>query len=207
MTGAGVIRQASIPLIKPSNVWRAFVNTLLVLSFLMSMLVSGGSVIPTLLGMNTMVVTSGSMVPSIGVGDAVIVDPSFGDRVSIGDVVTFRSSQTSGMVTHRVIASREIGGQTYYQTKGDANQTPDPNLVWSGAVYGKVRTHLPWLGYLIVFSGTLIGKLVIIAVPLTILMAREFGSLKPNDDLSEDDADQTDATVFSTPILETTVTS
>ena len=126
------------------------------------------------------------MEPTIHTGDAVVLRPtpaesiasSFRDGfVRIGDVITFTPYGSSGMVTHRVIDSKELQDETYFQTQGDANKTPDANLVNTGAVYGKVTFTLPKLGYLIHFATTPLGKAVLIIVPMMLLMAKEIRSM------------------------------
>jgi signal peptidase len=64
-------------------------------------------------------VTSDSMEPTLHPGDAYVVT-SFG-TVEAGDVVTFRSPERDGYVTHRVVEVTASG----YVTKGDANPSTD----------------------------------------------------------------------------------
>ena len=68
---------------------------------------------------------------------------------------------------------KEIQGDTYFQTQGDANNTPDPNLAAGGSVFGKVTWTLPKFGYLIHFAATPLDKLAFIGVPLLILLVQE----------------------------------
>ena len=171
---------------------RVLVRAMLVSSILMAGLVFIGMSVPGLLGFKTMVVTSGSMEPTIQTGDAVIIRPIPRDSVSwnftdgfvgIGDVITFSPFGAGGMVTHRVMDIKEIQGDTFFQTKGDANDTADANLAAGGAVYGKVALTLPKFGYVLHFTATLLGKGLLIILPILILMASEFrGLLKASKD-------------------------
>ena len=157
---------------------RVLVRALLISSMLTACVVLGGSSLPALMGFKTMVVTSGSMNPTIAVGYAVVIRPAVPpDSIRLGDMITFRAGEATGMVTHRVKAIRQIQGRTYYQTQGDANATPDPNLTAAEAVYGKVKVTLPKLGFLLYFVTTDWGKLFFIGVPLFILVALEVRGL------------------------------
>ena len=153
-------------------------KSLFALSLLAALVALGSTSVPALFGLKTMIVTSGSMGPTIGVGDAVVlsVRRSVSD-IDIGDVVTFRAGERSGMVTHRVIATKEIQGKTYYQTQGDANPSPDPDLTAFEAVYGEARVTLPRVGILLHFAQTPLGKLSFVVFPLAMLMARELRDL------------------------------
>ena len=171
---------------------RVLVRAMLISSILMASLVFIGMSVPGLLGFKTMVVTSGSMEPTILTGDAVIIRPTPPNSVSwnfkdgfvgIGDVITFTPFGAGGMVTHRVMDIKEIQGDTFFQTKGDANDTPDSNLAAGGAVYGKVVLTLPKFGYVLHFTATALGKGLLIILPILILMASEFrGLLKASKD-------------------------
>ena len=162
----------------PMWMMRLLVRGLLVFSILMGALVFASAALPSLMGLKSMVVSSGSMEPGIRTGDVVIVRPITDPRtIRLGDVITFSPYSRQGMVTHRVIEITEIDGGTYFRTQGDANHTPDANLAPAGAVFGKVSLTLPKAGYLLYFASTLWGKLVLIGVPLIILMAKEVGGL------------------------------
>ncbi len=163
---------------------RLLVSGLFMSTILMAALVFGSASLPALLGYNTMVVTSGSMEPAIRVGDAVMMRPPSPGEVRIGDVITFKPFGSLGLVTHRVVATSEIEGNLYFQTQGDANATPDPDLTSAEAVFGKVALTLPKMGFLLHFAATPRGKMLMIALPLLVLMVREvrgyFSNTKPD---------------------------
>ena len=95
-------------------------------------------------------IISTSMEPNILVYDVV-----FDTKVSnisdlkVGDVITFSStgSLTDGMtITHRVVGIIETDKGIKLRTKGDGNIAPDPSLVDSTHILGKVAFKLPQLG-------------------------------------------------------------
>ena len=165
---------------------KVLVNAVLLSTILMAALVFSISSLPALLGFKTMVVTSGSMGPAIRTGDSVIIRPTppeslavgFKDGfIRVGDVITFKPFGAGGMVTHKVIAIKEMQGDTFFQTQGDANNAPDADLVAGGAVYGKAAMTLPRFGYVLHFIATPLGSILLLILPVLILMAREIQEL------------------------------
>lgn len=94
-------------------------------------------------------VREASMMPTIPPKSAVIVQA--GD-FRPGDVVAYETSD--GLVTHRIVARNPDGT---LQTKGDANQAPDPCLVAPSQVVGRVVAAAPMLGYWLVYLSSPLG--------------------------------------------------
>ena len=158
---------------------RLFSRLVLLFSFLAACLIYGVGFMAVLLNARPMVVTSGSMMPAIYQGDALIVRPADADAIQVGDIITFQNYGKQNLTTHRVVGIREISGLLWYQTKGDNNSVADQDLTPYGAVYGKVRLVLPRVGYLLGFVATPTGALLIISLPLFIMLVQEilmFGS-------------------------------
>ncbi len=153
------------------------VNAFLLGTLGVSALVFAAGALPALLGYKTMVVTSGSMEPTINTGDALVIQQVPPESLAMSDVITFQNVEGGRLVTHRIIAVKEIKGVTYFQTKGDANKTPDANLTSTDAVYGRAVQGLPKMGYLIAFSATPMGKVLLIGLPMLLLTFREISSL------------------------------
>src|SRR5207237_9171275 len=101
---------------------------------------------------------------------------------AVGDVVTFSVATLGGRgastTTHRVVSEKQIQGRTYFQTKGDANQTPDPDLVPGEAAYGKVSLTVPKAGYLMRYANSVPGRAVLLMIPLAILLGQEAAALR-----------------------------
>ena len=120
------------------------------------------------LGYKTMIVAGGSMEPFASVGDAIVLRVGTGG-IGPGDVISFTPLQSSGVVTHRVLKELRIEGIVYYQTQGDANATPDPNLVPSANVLGTVVGRVPNLGVFYAFATSVLGRLVLVVVPALVI--------------------------------------
>lgn len=122
------------------------------------------------------VVLSGSMEPAIGTGSVVIVQKA-SNTFSVGDVITFKRSG-GDPVTHRVVTVKTENGETFYETKGDANTTPDANLVKHSQVLGSVVWNVPHVGKFIALGKTPAGFILMVIIPATLVVYEELRSVK-----------------------------
>jgi len=93
-------------------------------------------------------VPSGSMVPVISPGDVVLIAPVNADAIKVGEIIEYRSVKENINIVHRVI---EITGNVpdlFFITKGDANNSPDPDPVSTQAVMGREIIVVPKIGWL-----------------------------------------------------------
>lgn len=145
-----------------------FLSTiLLIVLFALAVLLIG----PTLMGMKSLAVLSGSMEPKIPVGSIVYVDDVEPSTLQTGDVITY-SISGSTMVTHRVVEV-DVDNQSII-TKGDANEVEDGAPVAFSQVVGKMKLHVPLLGYISIYIRTPLGiaaacGVLIVVVLLTFL--------------------------------------
>jgi signal peptidase len=124
------------------------------------------------LGWQIDTVLSGSMSPAIDVGGAVVsqrVDPR---AIEVGDIITFRSPLDGKLTTHRVVGI-QTENSLCFQTKGDANEDPDPFVVPTENVMGQVRFHIPLIGYATHYAKTPLGFVLMLAVPGLIIIIME----------------------------------
>ena len=139
----------------------------------LALVVIGGSAIASVFGYRLMLVTSGSMVPTFQPRDAVIVHATGGAGVRAGDVITFRPYSTDHLITHRVLSVRSVDGKPCFQTKGDANPTPDDNLVPAGSVYGRQVFTIPRVGPQLLTALTPKGKLALLGFPILFVLVQQ----------------------------------
>lgn len=72
------------------------------------------------------VVEGSSMEPLLQTGDVVIIiTMRYGMPIDLDDIIVFARVDGRGLVIHRVIKVINVGGNTYYVTKGDNNMLPD----------------------------------------------------------------------------------
>lgn len=101
-------------------------------------------------GHSLLVVTGGSMEPTIHKGSVVLVQPVDPSDVRVGDVTTF--ALRGETVTHRVIETRVGDEGRLFLTKGDANPVADPEPKVFADRAGVVRLSVPLVGYAAVYA-------------------------------------------------------
>lgn len=92
---------------------------------------------------SSVVITSGSMTPSIAPGDLVLASPSDGLGLSPGTVVVFHDPARPGLTTHRIATVNDDGT---YQTKGDANESNDSTPLSPDRIVGVGKMLIPMAG-------------------------------------------------------------
>ena len=120
-------------------------------------------------------VSSESMVPTLNVGDLIIVNGMDPNLVTVGTIIVFHSPRNHEMlIVHRVVGISSQGGKLYFETKGDNNPmkdgwypypgVPEGNLV--GVVIGKVA----YVGYVILALKEPIGMTVIVLLTVLVII-------------------------------------
>lgn len=134
---------------------------------------SDSSTIPNIGGKFPLMVQSGSMSGIIEVGDLIIVS-TVDDTQSLaeGDIITFWDGEPGGtLVTHRIVdITTDDEGQLAYQTKGDANNALDAQLVAPENIVGIYSFRIPGLGNVALFMQTIPGLIVCVVVPLALFI-------------------------------------
>lgn len=93
------------------------------------------------------VVTSGSMDPAVTTGSIIYAVRQ--KEYKIGDIIAFSDDKEN--ISHRIVGMTIINGEKYFSTKGDANSQVDEDLITQNNIYGKVTTHIPFIGNAILF--------------------------------------------------------
>lgn len=132
-----------------------------------------GDSVPMPFGFGLSVVLSGSMEPSLSVGDMLVVVPQESYREN--DVVVFQRG-SSGVV-HRIIS---IEGDEII-TKGDANNTAD-DPISSSNIKGKVIIVIPYVGHLVNLIKAPIGTIILLALAVWMLESSFKKDKKENKD-------------------------
>lgn len=124
-------------------------TALIILTLLLLVVIAyrvSGNVTPFL------VVKSGSMEPTLKIGDVIVIEPASPEDINVGDVVVFWNPWYGNLVVHRVVHKTEEG----VYTRGDANAGIDP---WSPVPYRNIvgkwtGIRIPYwvgIGYLSLF--------------------------------------------------------
>lgn len=122
-------------------------------------------------------VVTGSMEPTIPVNAVVVSHREDIERMSVDDIVVFRSPTTGGerIITHRVVAVyTESDGTTTLETRGDANPVSDSSPVTQSQLIGRVVWYLDKEGgatRVIGFLSSSMGFIACIVFPILLLGA------------------------------------
>lgn len=127
-----------------------------------------GRVLPAM-GHPVYVVAGPSMAPAIGMGAAVILEAVSTADLVVGDVVSLRSGPGRAVYTHRIVRIAEYRGETFFETRGDANAAPDPSLTPASAVIGRVAVAVPVAGYLIALASSVPGVVLVLSLGALLL--------------------------------------
>lgn len=119
--------------------------------------------LPKLLGLQELAVISGSMAPEIPTGSMVYIREVKPENLCLGDVCTYRLTDSDVLVTHRVIDT-DIENKTLI-TKGDANEIADAAVSF-GQVVGRVEFHLPYMGRIALCMQTPLGWMLLGGITL-----------------------------------------
>jgi signal peptidase len=107
-----------------------------------------------LLGFYPTIIASGSMTPTMDVGDLAMVIPVDPSKIQVGDIIQFWNGEE--MILHRVIDIGGEGSTIFFQTKGDDNPTPDSDPVLPAQIRGKLILTIPKLGWISIYFKTAI---------------------------------------------------
>jgi len=135
-------------------------------------------------------VISGSMIPSLHIGDLVVVQGGL-DPCEVyaapgtGDIIVFRKpTDPDEFIVHRAVNKVYRGSSWFFKTKGDNNLGSDPWEVPEDYVIGKLVGRVPLLGYFKIFLGTP-GGLAVIIVLILILLFMDYIPLKKREAKAE----------------------
>jgi len=122
-----------------------------------------------------MVVPSTSMLPTLNVGDLIIVRGVDATTVKPGDIIVFNVPQPydrypPSPIVHRVFDVRFENGKPAFITKGDNLPSPDGWLVPAENVIGICIWRIPYLGYPALFLRTPYGIATVAAILMLIIL-------------------------------------
>jgi signal peptidase len=116
------------------------------------------------------VVTSGSMSPTLERGYLLVLQKQAPEDINVGDIVVYNATwHLEAPIVHRVIEREFIDGEYRYYTKGDFNTYTDDGYRTYDDIIGVVIFAIPWIGNITLFLQQP-GVLPVILVLLVILI-------------------------------------
>ncbi len=110
------------------------------------------------------VVTSGSMRPTLEIGDLLIVVKADPYQLRVGDIIVFRVPWSKSLIVHRIVRIETDPTGLIFYTKGDNNVVMDPGYRTLNDIYGKVVLRIPYIGGILEILQTLPAKLAIVGI-------------------------------------------
>lgn len=166
------------------KLWNIFVSVCVVVALLLV----AAFYIPVFFGIQTFVVTSGSMEPEIPVGSLVYVEKVKPEDIEVGDSITFFLKNTDVVATHQVY---EVDSQNQlFRTQGINNRDENGNIlhdaepVYYDSLIGRMRYCIPILGNINRFCTTAPGYYVLMATVLGIVVISIFIDFIPQQEKS-----------------------
>ena len=126
-----------------------------------------------------LVVVSGSMVPTLEIGDLIVVRGVDSREITVGTIIVFHSPRDyETLIVHRVYGLEQKGDEVYFRTKGDYNPRPDDWIVPANYVVGMFIARIPYVGVIVLRLREPLGMsvIVILILILIIYMFIEAGS-------------------------------
>ncbi len=117
--------------------------------------------LPSIFGYTHATVVSGSMSPTLNVGDMVIYQVQ--DQYAVDDIIIFQ--QGDYFVTHRIVGEDD----GWFITKGDYNNTTDADPLNPADIHGKMVVVIPNVGDAIEFLKTPAGILVLVVIGILLI--------------------------------------
>lgn len=121
-----------------------FWGVLLVCAIVIAMSLLTKDANTVLFGKQLSIVLSDSMSPTFHAGSLLVLEDIAPADIQKGDIIAFRSSNET--VTHRVIEIYVENGRYSFSTQGDANNTPDTNLVSEEQIQGAAVAWMEYAG-------------------------------------------------------------
>jgi signal peptidase I len=121
---------------------------------------------PRVLPYQALVVRSGSMSPTIPTGSIVFYRKIDAAKVKVGQVIVFNRPGVAGeRVTHRVVKIGTGPTGKYFETKGDANASPDDWRIPAVGTGWRATFHVPKIGYLLADLQSTTARLLLLLIP------------------------------------------
>jgi signal peptidase len=143
------------------------IQALVLLTIMLTLLLL--AVGPRFLGFSSFIVYSGSMEPAIKKGAIAIGKPVPPDDLEVGDIVAFKTATAEAPTVHRIVGIERSNGLYIVTTKGDANETDDPDPIIVRQYGSKIVYTLPYVGYVLEAPRAFLGPRLTFVLPTMIL--------------------------------------
>ncbi|MEM2840130.1 MAG: signal peptidase I [Candidatus Bathyarchaeia archaeon] len=124
-----------------------------------------------------LVVVSGSMIPTLNVGDIIFIKGVTPKEINVGTIMVFHSPKDyDTLIVHRVVEKIDKGGVTYFKTKGDYNRYIDSWEVPESHIVGVFTGRIPYVGVIVMRLREPAGTTFIIILIVILIVYEVYNS-------------------------------
>ncbi len=138
-------------------------------------------------GIRIFMIISQSMEGEYEVGDILVAKKVPVEEINIGDNVTYlgEKMQLNGLIiTHKVVEKRQVGEDTFFVTRGLANNISDPEIRYD-QIYGKVVYKTVLLSFIAKLMNNQLSYYILFTLVALIISIEIVSSLFRADDKEE----------------------
>jgi signal peptidase len=126
-------------------------------------------VVLSFFGYRVYVVSGGSMGSALPIGSIAVAKTVDSYSLGTGDVIAINKAGARTPVLHRIVDTTVGEAGVTYVTQGDVNASPDPEPVTLGGSGDKVVFDIRYVGYVVHFARSTVGRLLFLGMPLALL--------------------------------------
>ena len=124
--------------------------------------------IPSIMGVEVLQVVSESMKGTLNINDVIIAKKIDVKSLNVGDIIVFKKD--GAVITHRITNIVKRYDKLEFETKGDANNTPDKGTVKEENIEGKYICTIKYIGNILKFIKTPIGLTLVVTIPIITML-------------------------------------
>ena len=127
----------------------------------------------SIFGYSICYVVTGSMLPALEVGDAILIKKVPENEIYEDDIITYLSTTgplSGNYITHRVIEVNTIENTLVFVTKGDANSEADTEFITASKIQGVYVGKIAAIKFLLSILSKPINFILFIVTPLSIAL-------------------------------------
>ena len=124
--------------------------------------------IPSIMGVEVLQVVSESMKGTLNINDVIIAKKVEVQSLNVGDIIVFKKD--GAVITHRITNIVKRYDKLEFETKGDANNTPDKGTVKEENIEGKYICTIKYIGNILKFIKTPIGLTLVVTIPIITML-------------------------------------
>ncbi len=152
-----------------------FITTISIILLILSLIIivkkmRNPKKVPDIFGIKPFIILSGSMEPTIQIGDLAFIQMISPEKLKVGDIIAFRHNNEDIITLHRIIEKETINNNLIFRTKGDNNKSEDKLSVYSESIEGIYYKKIDKVGNIAMFIKTPVGLICSLLTVIVIFL-------------------------------------